>query len=98
MPIERIVWDKQDVVRCDERGRATLGSEFAGEQVFVYVARPPDFDDYVEPSPEEKQVLSKMATWANENVDEWFDLKPREGVVVDKHGDEYECPHSYESS
>jgi hypothetical protein len=38
MPVENINWDKHDVVECDDRGRATLGSEYANERVFVHVA------------------------------------------------------------
>ena len=96
MPIETIAWDKQDVVSCDERGRATLGTEFADEQVFVWIARTPDADELVEPSDAEKETLTNMASWASENVDKWFNLKAEEGVVVDKRGNEYETPYRYD--
>lgn len=97
MPISQIAWDKQDVVSCDERGRATLGSEFAEEQVFVWVARTPEPEDMVDVPDDEKEVLAKMATWARENLDDdvaWFDLDAKGGVITDKYGEEYYTPYS----
>lgn len=97
MPLQRIDWDKKDVVRCDERGRATLGTEFAEEKVFVWIASIPN-DPGIEPSDAEKKTLTRMATWAKEHVDEWlFDgLRPREGIVRDKYGEEHETPYRYD--
>lgn len=99
MPIERIHWDKQDLVACDDRGRATLGSEFANKQVFVYIANTPDPDELVEPREAEKDTLGQMVSWANEELDEdvdWIDLDAERGVVVDKYGEEYETPYRYD--
>jgi len=93
MPIERIQWDKQDVVTCDDRGRATLGKEFANEQVYVYIAEI-DIPETNPVSDEEQSVLSDMAVWADENVDEYIDLDARSGVVTDKYGEEYQSPYS----
>ena len=94
MPIEEIHWDKQDVVTCDERGRATLGKEFANEQVFVYVAEPPKIEDTIRPPEREREVLTQMAQWAEENVDGYFDLDPDTGIVTDKWGEEHQSPYS----
>jgi hypothetical protein len=95
MPIEKVNWDKQDVVSCDERGRATLGKEFADEQVFVWVARP-DYGEGERVSDEEQKVLNKMVSWASDNVDEYFDLDPHTGIVTDKWGEEHQSPFSLE--
>lgn len=94
MPVEEIDWDKQDIVKCDERGRATLGSEFADQQVYVWIAETPDFDEeYSRPPDEFRDVLSKMASWASENDIDWYDADPERGVVIDKYGEEHETPH-----
>jgi len=97
MPIEKIHWDKQDVVSCDDRGRATLGKEFANEQVFVYIARP-DYEAGTRVSDAEEEVLSKMATWADKHVDEFFDLNAETGIVTDKHGEEFQSPYSLDDA
>jgi len=97
MPIEQIQWDKQDVVTCDERGRATLGKEFADEQVYVYIAE----IDIPETNPigdKEQAVLNDMVGWASENVDEWIDLNARSGIVTDKYGEEHQSPYSLEET
>lgn len=100
MPIEKIGWDKQDIVSCDERGRATLGSEYANDQVLVYIAETADMDEiqeWHEPSDREKEELGKMYEWAEENVENWFDLHPDTGIVVDKYGEEYQSPHGLDN-
>lgn len=97
MPIEKIRWDKHDVVECDERGRATLGSEYANERIFVYVAEMPDTDELTEPVPDEEQdVLSKMLSWARENdIDTMAHLlDPESGVVIDKQGNRHISPYA----
>ena len=97
MPIDEIQWDKHDVVECDERGRATLGSEYANERVFVYISELPDADEVGEPVPDaEKNVLSQMLSWARENgIDTMTHLlNPVTGVVRDKHGEEHQSPYS----
>jgi len=65
MPVEKINWDKHDIVTCDDRGRATLGSEYANERVLVYVAELPKMSDIAdEPmGDEKKRVLTKMSKW-----------------------------------
>lgn len=98
MPVEKINWDKHDVVTCDERGRATLGSEYADEKVFVYVAEMPDVDELAEePVPDEiSDVLGKMLKWADDNDIETMThlLDPETGVVTDKQGNEHQSPHT----
>jgi hypothetical protein len=37
-----------------------------------------------------------MASWASDNVKDWFDLNPETGVVTDKHGEEHQSPYSLE--
>jgi len=96
MPIEKIQWDKQDVVSCDERGRATLGTEFADQQVFVYIAETSEVEDVHRPDDETRRVLSKMAAWASDNVEDYFDLDPDTGIVTDKYGEEHQSPYSLE--
>lgn len=98
MPLERINWDKQDVVKCDERGRATLGSEFADQQVFVWVAETPDFEDDRPATGAEKDVLTDMIGWANDKGIDWYDLRPETGIVIDKQGEEYESPHQLDEA
>ena len=98
MPIEKVCWDKQDVVSCDERGRATLGKEFANEQVFVYIATTPDMEDTVRVSDEEQEVLDQMVGWAEINIDGYFDLDPDTGIVTDKWGEEHQSPYGLEGS
>lgn len=95
MPIEEIHWDKQDVVTCDERGRATLGKEFANEQVFVYVAEPPKIEDTIRPPEREREVLGEMVQWADEqNIEHYFHLDANTGIVTDKWGEEHQSPYS----
>lgn len=98
MPVEKINWDKHDVVTCDDRGRATLGSEYADEKVFVYVAEMPDMDELAEePVPDHiSDVLGKMLSWADDNDIETMThlLDPETGVVTDKQGNEHQSPHS----
>jgi hypothetical protein len=96
MPIEEIHWDKQDVVTCDERGRATLGSEFADEQVFVYIAETPEVEEVHRPDEEKRRVLSLMASWAIENVEDYHDFDAETGIVRDKYGEEHQSPYSLE--
>lgn len=97
VPIEKIRWDKQDVVTCDERGRATLGSEYANEQVFVWIAETPEPDELGErPDKETRVVLSKMIQWANDEGITAFDLDSESGVITDKKGDNYQSPYSTE--
>ena len=96
MPIEKVHWDKQDVVSCDERGRATLGKEYANEQVFVYIAEPLEVDEYIRPSDKEREVLNKMVGWASDNVEGWFDLDADTGIVTDKWGEEHQSPYGLE--
>lgn len=102
MPVEKINWDKHDVVTCDERGRATLGSEYANERVFVYVAELPDMDE-LEPEPipdEERDVLSSMLGWAHKNGIETMThlLDPYTGEVTSKDGEVYQTPFSLEDT
>lgn len=97
MPVERIHWDKQDVVTCDERGRATLGSEYANEQVFVHVSELPEPDELERPTDEEREELSSMAVWATENVEGWIDLDPKTGIVTDRYGEERQSPYGLEN-
>jgi len=97
MPVEQINWDKHDIVTCDDRGRATLGSEYANERVFVYVAEVPDAADSM--SDEKKRVLTKMAQWARENDIETMThlLDPINGIVTDKSGEKHRSPYSLEN-
>lgn len=95
VPVEEINWDKQDLVKCDERGRATLGSEFANEQVLVWIAEAPDYGG--EPVPGDlEDVLSNMLSWAGDQDFEIYDLHPETGEVEDKHGELHESPYSYD--
>jgi len=103
MPIEEIKWDKHDVVDCDERGRATLGSEYAGERVFVYVSELPDAKELPleRETPEEiRKTLTRMLSWARENdIDTMTHLlDPHSGEVTDKHGETHQSPYSVEDS
>lgn len=102
MPVEKIQWDKHDIVECDDRGRATLGSEFAGERVFVYVAEVPDGGELAgEPvNRDTSEVLSNMLSWARENDIETMThlLDPETGIVTDKHGEEHQSPYSVEDN
>jgi len=97
MPVEKINWDKHDVVTCDERGRATLGTEYANERVFVYVSELPETDDLGEELPKKQQrVLSKMLKWANDNDIDTLThlLDPFTGVVTDKDGNKHDSPYN----
>jgi len=101
MPVEKINWDKHDVVDCDDRGRATLGSEYANERVFVYVAEIPDAGEIPAESVgrDKSEVLSKMLSWANENDIETMThlLDPINGIVTDKNGERHRSPYSLEN-
>jgi len=100
VPVEKINWDKHDVVECDERGRATLGSEYANERVFVYVAELPNVDELASPAqaPDDDtaRVLGKMLSWARENDIDTLThmLDPENGIVTDKHGERHRSPYS----
>lgn len=92
MPIEKVNWDKYDVVSCDDRGRATLGKEFANKQLFVWIAEA-DVDNYEKViNTDEKDELDKMVAWAEENVDDYVRLRPSLGIVMDKEGNKYYSP------
>lgn len=91
-------FDKVDVLTADERGRVTLGPEFANEQVWVAAVHTPGPDDLEEPTMFEKRVLSKMAGWAIENGIEAADYRPREGVVISTDGEKHETPYHYPRS
>jgi len=101
MPVEKINWDKHDIVTCDDRGRATLGSEYANERVFVYVAELPKMSDIAdEPMGDEKKhVLTRMSKWARENDIETMThlLDPINGIVTDKSGEKHRSPYSLEN-
>lgn len=94
MPVEKVRYDKIDVVSCDERGRATLGTEFANEEVWVYIAELPDIEELEEPSGGERGVLMKMTDWAIENGINPMDWDSELGVVKDKEGNQYQTPHA----
>jgi len=96
VPVEQIRWDKHDIVECDDRGRATLGNEYANERILVYLAELPDVDDLGDPIPEEeKRVLSQMLSWAKENDIETMThlLDPQTGIVTDKQGNKHKSPY-----
>ena len=101
MPIEKINWDKHDIVTCDDRGRATLGKEYANERVFVYIAEFPDRGELgSEPVDEDIQsVLTKMLSWADRNdIDTMTHLlDPINGIVTDKNGNRHRSPYSVEN-
>lgn len=97
MPVESVNYDKHDVVTCDERGRATLGSEYANEQVFVYVAELPDPGELEEPSPEREREAEKIAGWAVENNIPVMDIDENEGTVKDKQGEWHQTPYGLEN-
>lgn len=89
---KHIQFEKQDIVKCDERGRANLGTEYADEQVIVWVAPTPDLDDMQPMSPEEEKEAMQIMQWAEENDIDWFDIDPYTGVVEDENGETVESP------
>lgn len=96
MPVKEIQFDKQTVVSCDERGRATLGSEYANEKVFVYVAELPNPDELVKPPQDEQRVLSQMHSWARKQEITVMDYHPEDGTVEDENGEIHQTPFSTE--
>lgn len=97
MPLERVDFDKQDVVECDDRGRATLGTEFADEQVYVRVSELPDPDKLEEPDPERERVAGKLAGWAVGNDIPVMDIDEQRGAVQDKEGQWHDAPFSIDN-
>lgn len=94
---ETIDWDKHDVVTCDDRGRATLGSEYSNERVFVYVVEMPDKDELGETVESDvSSVLTNMLQWADrEGIDTMTHLlDPENGIVTDKNGNRHKSPYS----
>lgn len=90
-------FDGLTTATADDRGRVTIGSEFANENVEVYVRRTPDPEDLEEPPEDEKKVLNQMYSWAFENDIEVYDARPDEGVVIDTDGEMHETPHKLEA-
>ena len=92
-------FDKLDVVKADDRGRVTIGSEFANEQVQVCVNRLPDRDELEDDAPEEKkEIVGQMYQWAIQNGISPFDARPHEGVVIDTNGERHDAPYQFEES
>lgn len=98
MAVEKIRFDKQDVVQCDDRGRATLGSEYANEQVYVYIAELPNPDDLADIGPERAEVAGRIAGWAMENDIPVMDINEVEGTVQDKQGEWHQSPYGLENN
>jgi hypothetical protein len=86
-------FEKQDIVKCDDRGRATLGTEFAGKQVLVWVAPTPGLEETEPLDDDLHNIAAKMATWASEQGIDWYDIQPRTGIVEDTDGEKHQSPY-----
>ena len=79
-------YNHADYLDTDDRGRVTLGQEFANSSVAVAWAEmaDPDPDHLVEPSDAEKEVLGDLYQWATDNGYEPIDFDPQHGRIYSK--------------
>lgn len=80
--------DSVDYKDADDRGRITLGSEFAGEKVFVaWATIDMNPEDVATPPEDVREKLSELWRWANENGYKMIDSDPYEGKILTSDAD-----------
>lgn len=74
-----------DIAHADDRGRITLGSEFANATVqvaWLELEYPEGPDDYIEPTQAEKDKYTELYQWAEENGYSMIEPDAREGRIL----------------
>jgi hypothetical protein len=85
MPVDE--YQNADYKDADERGRITLGNEYANAKIAVAwteIDIPDTNDDVVKPSQEERDKLTELHKWANANGHTVLDFDPYRGRVYTK--------------
>ena len=106
MPVDD--YQNADYKDADDRGRITLGKEYANAKISVAwteIEIPDTPEDVVEPSQEEKDKLNELWKWANENGHKALDFDVHRGRVytqeaegVDADGDGLSKPEDSSDS
>lgn len=90
-------FDMVDTFSTDDRGRITLGSEWADTRVRVFVEDLHiDARDTERPDEEVRAVLSDMARWARKNDHTPMGYRPESGKVLTTDADWVDTPYSLE--
>jgi len=76
-------YEHADYLDTDDRGRVTLGNEYADTTMVVAWAEvgDPDPEHLTEPSEDEKEKLGELYWWARDNGYEAIDFDPHAGEI-----------------
>ena len=79
-------YEHADYLDTDDRGRVTLGNEFANSNVAVAWAEMPnpDPEELSEPSDAEKEILGDLYQWGRDNGYSPIDFDPYNGRIYTK--------------
>lgn len=91
-------FDMVDSFTADDRGRITLGSEWANKRVRVFVEDlRVDPMDVVKPDDETVAVLSDMARWATENGYTPMGYRPGPGKILSTDAEWIDTPYGLDA-
>lgn len=78
-----------DYKESDDRGRVTLGADYANEDTIMVAWSVVDIDDaeIVDPPEDVKEKLKELWSWANENGHKMMDSDPYEGRILNENAE-----------